>query len=107
MAPKPTRDTVTPLGDSAARDWSLASSLPRPESFRPTLGSSRVSGRHLVLVIVLAQGLAGDAGSRSAVQGRLEQPHLSCALYCRGTILSLELRVDVADVGVDSVHRDR
>ncbi len=36
-----------------------------------------------------------------------KQPHLSCAPYCRGTILSLELGVDIADVGVDCVHRDR
>ena len=43
-------------GDSAARDWSLASSLPWQESFLPTLGSSAVSGCRLVLVIVLRQG---------------------------------------------------
>ena len=46
-----------------------------------------------------AGGLAGQASR--------EQPYLSCALYCRGPILSLELGVDVADVGVDGVHRDR
>jgi diketogulonate reductase-like aldo/keto reductase len=41
------------------------------------------------------------------VQACREQPHLSCAPYCRGTILGPELRVDVSDVGVDGVHRDR
>ena len=46
-----------------------------------------------------ASGLAGWASG--------QQPHLSCALDRRGTILSLELRVDVADVSVDGVHRDR
>ena len=42
-----------------------------------------------------------------AVQASREQPYLSRASHRRGTILSLELRVDVADVGVDGVHRDR
>ena len=41
------------------------------------------------------------------LQARGEQPQLSCALYRRGAILGLELRVDVAYVCVDGVHRDR
>jgi hypothetical protein len=36
-----------------------------------------------------------------------EQPHVSGALYRRGTVLGLKLGVDVADVGVDGIHRDR
>jgi hypothetical protein len=39
-------------------------------------------------------------------QARRQEPQLSRALYRRGAITGLELGVDVADVGVDCVHRD-
>ena len=57
---------------------------------------------------VIDPGLpASVTSSRIYLVASREQPHLSCAPYRRGTILSLELGVDVADVGVDGVHRDR
>ncbi len=52
-------------------------------------------------------GITATCSSGLAVRGRREQPQLSRAAHGRGTVLGLKLGVDVADVGVDGVHRDQ
>src|SRR5260370_19520137 len=44
------------LWPAASRDWSLASSPPWKESPWPSVGASRVSGYHLIMVIALWAG---------------------------------------------------
>jgi len=48
----------------------------------------------------------GDLAGDLSVRASREQPALACALHGGGTVSSLELRVDIANVSIDGVHRD-
>ena len=86
--------------DGAARDRSLASSVAGIASADARQQPSERASLRTVLVLVMVLRQSWPPGDvRLAVQGSREQPHLSCALHRRGTVLRLELRVDVADVG--------
>ena len=102
--PRPRRPAGSAHGGSH-----INSRRPRSVAGTSAAARGRPSGDGIILDSPGLRRSLRSAMSASglAVRAGREQPHLSCAPHGRGTILSLELRVDIADVGVDGVHRDR
>src|ERR1017187_10456059 len=90
------------LATCGLRRTGLPRAKAEPSGKNGTKAISRAShssstGRECLAAVSRRPEHLAMSGWRLAVQAGREQPHLSCALYRLGTILSKDLGVDVAD----------